>query len=951
MPAVINSAVLMLDLPQHQLCNQAPVATSALSTTCTQEDGNNRYIYYVVGTLFYRYDSLADSWQQLASPPIAPVGLAAMAFTANRGYHGRVLSAASTTVQIPGLRGAVLDGTTMRVQHGVGAGQERVLTFVSETIHDAGVITATTANNLGDSTKRWQVNQWAGFLVGITFGNNATQYKKILYNDTTTLFIADANLQPHDPWNNMGFIAAAPYVLPVVTAGSQAHYQIMSSTYSVTAWTVIPDATSFFTALTGGLYLVGGIASGSFFNLQYYDVAHDSWQSKTCPQGLLQGPLVTDASIDRCARNITVLTKVGTTSSTARTLTDTGLALTPAFYNNYRIFITGGTGVGQTRRIVTHTATVFTIPENWAVNPDATSTYDVRVDPDRLWMAGSAAASMYAYSSNNDWWMQGHLFDDGIAANISCTMAGWVPLGVSTGARIALGIQAVNAAPTAGGTNYVIGDVLTTATGGGGAQVIVTSISAGGVVTGIALFHAGVTTGYATGTGQATTGGAGTGCTINITTVGPTALITLATAHWLRSGQSVTFAGCTEAAWNAAYTITGVNSATSFSVSTTATANMAATASQSTTVLVDPSRSWTVNEHVGRLLHLAVAGVLPTSQIRWIVSNTATTLTVATIVAGVNGTSKYAIYDAKVFGVDDQRKEAGMSGYGYASGGSTTTLTDASKAWVPNQWVGYLFKIEGGVGYGSGRISITANSATQLTFGTQSFTPDATTRYEIADSWGLQSSGSANSSIEITSKNWAVNQWAGKRLRITAGSLTSGEGAITSNTATGLVHALSSTDATSAYAILSIPIRGAGIELMWLWGTTVTANKGRRMYLPRGGGSNTFDIYDLTTGRWTFGTFFSPQGEPYNVGSNFAYDGANSIYASRSIANNPIRIQKLNTVTGRVDNSSTTTMLQNAVHVGNHMEIMNNPDGGVQMLYVMQNSGTQMSRAVLLPGT
>lgn len=63
-----------------------------------------------------------------------------------------------------------------------------------------------------------------------------------------------------------------------------------------------------------------------------------------------------------------------------------------------------------------------------------------------------------------------------------------------------------------------------------------------------------------------------------------------------------------------------------------------------------------------------VAGIAPTSQIRWIVSNTATVLTVATITAGVNGTSKYTIYDSKIFGVDNQRKETNMSGYGHATG-------------------------------------------------------------------------------------------------------------------------------------------------------------------------------------------------------------------------------------------------------------------------------------------
>ncbi len=90
---------------------------------------------------------------------------------------------------------------------------------------------------------------------------------------------------------------------------------------------------------------------------------------------------------------------------------------------------------------------------------------------------------------------------------------------MSSGTRIAAGIQTISATPTAGGTNYVVGDILTCAVGGGGAQVIVTAVGASGAVTAIALVNAGSTTGYTTGTGKATTGGTGTGCTINILTV------------------------------------------------------------------------------------------------------------------------------------------------------------------------------------------------------------------------------------------------------------------------------------------------------------------------------------------------------------------------------------------------------------------------------------------------
>lgn len=83
-------------------------------------------------------------------------------------------------------------------------------------------------------------------------------------------------------------------------------------------------------------------------------------------------------------------------------------------------------------------------------------------------------------------------------------------------------ITVLNAAPTAGGTLYTVGDVLTISGGTTGnlATVLVTSISGGGgtgPVTGVSLISGG--SGYTVGTGKVTTGGTGSDCTLNITTI------------------------------------------------------------------------------------------------------------------------------------------------------------------------------------------------------------------------------------------------------------------------------------------------------------------------------------------------------------------------------------------------------------------------------------------------
>lgn len=946
-----NNNKKMVDMPFFELCNQAPTATSAVSGMTTAEDGSGRFIYYLSTSAFYRYDTFADTWQQLANPLQAPVTLLSLRYTGRRGYHGRVISATSDTITIPGLRNNTLSNTTISLISGQGMGQERVLTYVNETVHDAGVITGTTTATLADSTKKWEYNQWAGYMVGITFGTDATQYKKILYNDTNTLYVYDINLQPHDPWNNQYFVAAAPYALPVTTAGSQAHYQIMSSTFSVnSAWDTIPNDATYFTTLTGGIYLLSSAAATPFFTFQYYDVIHDSWQIKTCPQSLLSGALGTDATIERTGKLGTRYTaNTGTVSGTTKTLLDSGQTFTPGTYDNARILLTGGQGNGQSRRIVASSNGIFTVAEPFDIAPAANTTYEIWPNFDRIYMGGGANAAIFAYSADEDWWMQGEKFDDGICASISCKLKGYPPFSVSSGTRLAAGVTEINPTPTNGGTGYVIGDILTCSVGGTGAQVIVTDILPGGVVKTIKLIHSGTATGFSTGTGKAISGGTGSSCTIEITSVGVTSLVTLSTNHILKTGEVVTFSGCSEEAWNTEHTIIGVPSLTTFCVVTTATAAMSTSLFQSTTIIADASKNWTPGEHTGRLIHLCVAGQAPTSQIRWISNNTPNTLTVATITAAANGTSKYAIYDSKIYGVDDQRKETDKKSYGYATGGNTTSLIDSTKNWIPNQWTNYKFKVEAGPGYGSGRITITSNDSNTLNYTTQSFTPDANTKYEIADSWGLITTGGTTVPVvEATTKNWSTNQWAGKRVRITGGTALSQEATVTSSNTTSLVTAaLTLTDTTSTYAILSIPPRGTGIELVWNWGSTDNTIRGRYLFYPRGSGSNSADIFDIRTGKWMFGNFFSPQSELFTTGSSYAYNGGDIIYASRSATSNVIRIFAYDINTNSLEGSMTTTISQSTAHIGNLMEVVSSPDGTLNYIYCLQNTGTLMCRGLI----
>jgi len=560
---------------------------------------------------------------------------------------------------------------------------------------------------------------------------------------------------------------------------------------------------------------------------------------------------------------------------------------------------------------------------------------------------------MFQYDAIFDNWAMGEIFDQGVATNQSVKMNGHQPIGVTSITRIAAGVTTVAATPVAAGSGYVIGDILTLTTGGAGAQVIVTSVTSAGAINSVTLINSGTTTGYTVST-STTTGGTGTAATISITAVGPTANVVTASNNYFKGGDSVTFAGnATDTTFNATFTVIGPSAPATFSISApSSTASPTAASSQGTTTLVDASRNWTTNEHVGRIVQIAVNGIIPSTQISWITANTATTLTIATtITSAVNGTSKYVIYDAKLFGTDDQYKHTGKDRSGWATGGSTTTLVDSSKSWIPGQWVGYYFKVEAGTGYGSGRIAVTANDATTLTFATQTFTPDTTTKYEIADSWGLITTGTSTTVFTDTAHNWGTNWYAGKRVKFTTGNVIGVESTIVSNTnnTITLSAAITATPTAgiTAFCIPAIATRGSGTGLFWSWGSTDTAKTGRYLYSPRGGATTgQIDIYDIPSGKWILSPHIRGMSELWQTGSSYAYDGIDTLYMTRTTSGNVIRVLAYNVNTNQLQGAATTTMLTGTATVGNISEVITSSTGN-QFFYILQGSGTQLTRALV----
>jgi len=604
--------------------------------------------------------------------------------------------------------------------------------------------------------------------------------------------------------------------------------------------------------------------------------------------------------------------------------------------------ITSGTAIGQRRRIVGNTATTLTVERNFEVTPGATDTYFIFGDTDRIYMVGNAQGAMLGYQIDKDLWMTGDTFDAGIArpGAVSQNIANvpiQEPVGIVSIVYAAVGIASI--VFNTGGSGYVFGDIGTICTiaNSTGGKAMITGVAAG-AVTSVILIASGSA---ATSGSQTITGGTGTAATVTVTT-GKTGLLTTTISHNYVLGQSVTISGAaTDATWNGNFTIIGVDSNTTFSI-----ANASGTASPtftaaSTTTLLDVTRAWTTNEHTGRLVVVYdTTGTAPSNTyITRISSNTATTLTFTAITSGpVQGLARYQIMDICPFGREEIYKIPAQGATGYATAGGATTLTDSTKAWLPNQWTNYKVRVIAGTGLGN-ESAITSNTATALTVASWGVaTPDTTSKYQIMDSFGLVTTGAAGS-LTDTTKNWVTNSLIGKRIKITGGLTAGGQGqevAITANTATTITCAGPTTVTNqTTYSIISPPQKGANCGLHWLFGTT-KLQKGKYLISPNGAAgfpiSSVMNLYNINTRTWDVPYTYTPQTEALTLGTMYAYDAVDRIYIN--VANSS-RVIYLDLTTNTVQGSSTVPFGHGAALSGNRMEIVKASDLS-PYLYIMR---------------
>lgn len=955
---VTNLLKKQVDQPVFEWMRFCPISTA--TTNCliglNGQTGERYFYLFDFSNINYQYDTYSDTWQQISPTPTTISSNSRGAATKYQGYEGIALSGTSTTMQIGGYGQATKNaiGKKVRIVSGKGSGQERTITAVSDpVIHDFGFSTSTLSTSITDTTKKWRFNQWDGYNIRLHFNSSAASInasRRVLYNTQTALTVSDNAYQMIDTLGNNAYNIVAPNTSP---ASANLHYTIESVTLTVDSpWTDIPDSTSIFVILGGVIWFSTPTATQIQLP-QTYDVLSDTWNVRTgiassthYSSALNNYPI---ALIDEATGAF--VSGVTATSATARTLVNTGATMEYDRYANHQVRIVSGKGIGQSRRIVAHGATFMHIEKNWDIIPDSTSGYQIWADTDKIYMCGNGTSSIYQYSMDGDCWAPGQIVDYGMARAISASPV--TGTGVTYGShhqgfavtsitRTTSGI--VSGSVNAAGTNYVVGDLVTCSTTGTNGTFFVTAVNDSGGVTAIQLAACG--SGYANGS-SATTGGSGSGLTITLT-VGNTALVATPQNHDFVTGDTVGITGCaTDTTFNATFSVyTGAIN--SFSIlAPSSTASPTAALAQSTSLIVDATKNWQTNEHTGKILFLMTsAGTAPTMESRRITSNTATSITLTTaITTPTSGTTRYVICDAHALGAAQQYRVSSKNATGWVSSATATTLVDSTKSWDNNQWQACRVRIVAGTGLGN-EAAITSNTATTLTVGSWGVaTPDATSKYEIMDTYGIATSGALNT-INDTAKKWVTNQFAGKRVKILAGTGFGTEATITSNTATQITASgIGTPDSTSVYVIFEPAVRGVGAEKFdWLFGLSDTTKKGRQILQLWGGNATmaVLDIYDIPSNTWNNNIMMNPSAWSLSSGSMYAYDGADGYYGTVATTG---RVFRLDIPTMTVDAAGITPYAHGTALARSGMQVLTTDDG-LKYLYIQRHTGFDFWRTL-----
>jgi hypothetical protein len=259
---------------------------------------------------------------------------------------------------------------------------------------------------------------------------------------------------------------------------------------------------------------------------------------------------------------------------------------------------------------------------------------------------------------------------------------------------------------------------------------------------------------------------------------------------------------------------------------------------------------------------------------------------------------------------------------GVATGGSATTLIDASAFWATATGTGSAQGTTITLSAAApGNVNGWYVSGTGINAGAYIVSGAGTTTLTVSVAHSASVSGT------ITCSAWNQSL-VGRRIKIQSGAtglnqeliitaVTPATGTLTFGTATAPVNNV------AVYSLLSIPLKGVGTQISWASANSIAATKGRYIWMVRGGALVGIDKLDLNTDRAVL-VYPIPITEPLGSGSMYAYDGRDRIYFTKDVTQ---RCYYFDVNTHWIHGAGVVPYTAGTAGIGNKMEIFTTVDG------------------------
>jgi hypothetical protein len=278
---------------------------------------------------------------------------------------------------------------------------------------------------------------------------------------------------------------------------------------------------------------------------------------------------------------------------------------------------------------------------------------------------------------------------------------------------------------------------------------------------------------------------------------------------------------------------------------------------------------------------------------------------------------------------------------GVATGGSITTLVDASAFWATATGTGSAQgttitlsaaapgNVNGwyvtGTGINTGAIIVSGAGTTTLTL-------------------NVPNSGAVSGTITCAAWNQSL---VGRRIKIQSGATGLNQELIITAVAptTGTLTfatAVAPLNNVAVYSLLSIPVKGTGHEITWVYNNSDSSTRGKYIVMPRGGASQGFDRLDLNTDRVAL-IQTTPFTETLSTGSMYAYDGANRLYFTKDVTQ---RVYYLDLTTNWIQGGGLFPYVAGTAGIGNKMEVFITAEG-IPYLWVNRQQFQEHFRVLL----